>query len=99
QAGGPGAERFAGDRLGDAIVRLYERHAEQISGDLERTRAAAIARSVATVLASLDADSIASTLALDVRYADHRALGWGAAHGVVAFMRALRTLRSALPEV
>ena len=93
------ADLFAVDRLGDAIVRMYERHAEQIPDEPERTRAAAIAGSVAMVLASLDPDSIASALALDVRYADHRALGWGPAHGVVAFVRALRTLRNALPEV
>jgi hypothetical protein len=93
------SELFAVDRLGDAIVRLYERHAEQLPDGRERQRAAAIARSVAAVLGPPDPEPIAPVLAVDVQYADHRALGWGPSRGVVAFVRALRTLRSALAEV
>jgi hypothetical protein len=92
------ADLFAVDRLGDAIVRLYERHAEMLAEGPARTRAAAIARSVAIALGPPDPDLLRPALALDVRYTDHRALGWGTAHGVVAFVRALSTLRDALPE-
>jgi SnoaL-like domain len=92
------AELFGADRLDDAVVRLYERYAEQLPEGRARTRASAIARSVAVVLGSTDPDRLRPVLALDVTYADHRALGWGPAHGVVAFVRALRTLRTALPD-
>jgi SnoaL-like domain len=92
-------ELFAVDQLGDAVARLYQRHAELIPEGSGRARAAAIARSVATVLGPPDPDRVRPALALDVRYADHRVLGWGPARGVVAFVRALRTLRDALPEV
>ena len=37
-------ELFAPDRLGDAIARLYERHAEQLPEGSARARAAATAR-------------------------------------------------------
>jgi hypothetical protein len=93
------AELFAVDRLGDAIARLYARHAETRPEGLERNRAAAIARAVAAVLGSPDPEPIGPVLALDVQYADHRLLGWGPVRGVVAFLRALRTLRRALPDV
>ena len=92
-------ELFAADRLGDALARLYERHAEQLPDGRARTRAAEIARSVATVLGPPDPDLVRPALALDVRYADHRALGWGPAHGIIAFVRALRTLRDAMASV
>jgi len=93
------ADLFAVDHLGDAVARLYQRYAELLSEGAARARAAAIASSVAIVLGPPDPDRVRPALALDVRYADHRALGWGPAHGVVAFVRALRTLRNALPEV
>jgi SnoaL-like domain len=90
---------FAVDQLADAVARLYTRHAELLPEGPGRARAAAIARSVSTVLGPPDPDHVRPALALDVRYADHRVLGWGPARGVVAFVRALRTLRDALPEV
>src|SRR5262249_15361272 len=40
-------EAFAADRVGDAVVRLYERYAELLPAGPERERAAATARSVA----------------------------------------------------
>src|SRR6185503_14625020 len=43
-------EVFADDRLGDAIARLYERYGETLSDGPARTRAAATARTAATVL-------------------------------------------------
>jgi hypothetical protein len=92
-------ELFAADRLGNALARLYERHAERLREGPARTRAAEIARSIATVLGPPEPDRVRPALALDVRYADHRALGWGAAHGIVAFVRALRTLRGAMTSV
>jgi hypothetical protein len=93
------AELFAVDHLGAAITRLYERHAETRPEGPERQRTAAIARAVAAVLGPPDPDPVGPVLALDVQYADHRLLGWGAVRGVVAFLRALRTLRRALPSV
>src|SRR5262249_18720845 len=42
-------EVFATDRLGDAVVRLYERYAELLPDGPERARAAATARSVAAL--------------------------------------------------
>src|SRR5262245_64771219 len=43
-------EVFAVDRLGDAVVRLYERYADLLPDGPARTRAAATARSAAALL-------------------------------------------------
>jgi hypothetical protein len=74
--------RFAADRLGDAVVRLYERHAELLPAGPARTRAAATARSVAQwLLGPYNADSYARVLAPDVESVDHRIMGTWSAQG------------------
>src|SRR5262249_54068541 len=47
-------EYFPCRRLGDAIARLYEWYAEELPDDPTRARAAATARSVATLVGPLD---------------------------------------------
>jgi hypothetical protein len=70
------AEVFAEDKLGDAVARLYERHAEIQPEGPERARAAAAARSVAAVFSLTPAsiDRYAAVLAPESEFADHRAL-------------------------
>src|SRR5207249_3026973 len=75
-------EIFAADRLGDAVARLYERYADRLPDGPARTRAAATARSVATILKPLQIDSVSAILAPDVEFADHQTLGLGSSRGV-----------------
>src|SRR5262249_30356714 len=58
-------ELFAENRLGDAVGGLYERYAELLPAGPARDRAAATARSVATLLGSLDLDRWATAIAPD----------------------------------
>jgi tetratricopeptide (TPR) repeat protein len=86
-------EVFADDRLGDAIARLYERHGELLPDGPARTRAAATARSVATVLAlSRDPERYAAALAPDVEFTDHQPVGLPSGRGAAVFLRGLRAL-------
>ena len=55
-------ECFAADRLGDAIVRLYERYADLLPDGPARTRAAATARAVAAVLGPFELDRYATAV-------------------------------------
>jgi hypothetical protein len=80
------AEAFANDRLGDAVVRLYERHADLLPDGPARARAAATARSVAALLGPPDRWPFAP----DVERADHRTLGLGSVHGAEAVLRGMR---------
>jgi tetratricopeptide (TPR) repeat protein/ketosteroid isomerase-like protein len=85
-------EIFAHDRLGNAISRLYERYAALCSTGAERARAAAVARSAATLLGPLDADRYATVLAPDVERVDHRSMGLGAQRGREALVEGFRAL-------
>jgi class 3 adenylate cyclase/tetratricopeptide (TPR) repeat protein len=86
-------EDFAVDRLGDAIVRLYERYAELLPEGPERSRMAATARSVAEAVGPLDLDRFVSVLAPEVEQIDHRRMiGVGSIHGIHAFRDTLGTL-------
>lgn len=85
-------ERFAADRLGEAVVRLYERHAELLPDGPEHDRAAATARSIAAPLGPLDLDHLLASLAPAVEFLDHRLLGFGSMHGAQPFGDLLRTL-------
>jgi ketosteroid isomerase-like protein len=85
-------ERFRADRLADAIVRLYERHAELLPEGPERTREAATARTVATLEGPLDAERYATTLAPDAELRDWRSLGLWTARGREAAVRAFQTM-------
>ena len=54
-------EWFGGHQLGDAVVRLYERHAELLPEGPERERAAAVARTVAVYAGAMDRDRYMAT--------------------------------------
>ena len=72
------AESFAGDHLGEAITRLYERYAELLPAGPERARAAATTRSVRVVApGGFDLDGYTEVFRSDVAIVDHRVLGWG----------------------
>src|SRR4029453_17032976 len=87
------SEIFAPDRLGDAIARLYELYAELLPDGPERNRAAATARSVATMLrGSFDPVRYASRMAPAVQIVDHRILGMFSANGAEAALQNLDSL-------
>ena len=83
-------EEFAGDHLGDAIARLYERYADLLPEGPARTRATATARSVAAHMAPFDFERLATTFAADVEVVDHRTVGFGTLHGAERLRRALQ---------
>jgi class 3 adenylate cyclase/ketosteroid isomerase-like protein/tetratricopeptide (TPR) repeat protein len=83
-------EIFAPDKLGDAVVRLYERYAERLPDGPERTLAAASARLVAVWDGPLDADRLAAALAPSVEVVDHRTLGTWSMRGADALVAQLR---------
>ncbi len=80
------SEVFAAERLGDAIVRLYERYAELLPEGPERIRAAATARSVAVWNGSIDPDRVAATTAPLIECVDHRILQLWSARGADEFL-------------
>ncbi len=86
------SEVFAPDRLGDAVVRLYERYAELLPDGPERARTAATATAVAAFLQSTDPDRRASGFAPAIEFLDHRIVGSGPLHGADAVLRGIRTL-------
>jgi class 3 adenylate cyclase len=60
-------ELFAPDRLGDAIVRLYERRAEQLPDGPERARAKGIAQTFAVPSGPLDLDAMGTAFGRKLR--------------------------------
>src|SRR5262249_21432744 len=85
-------EVFAADRLGDAVGQLYERYAGLLPAGPARDRAAATARSVATLLGSFDLERWAPAIAADVQFVDHRSLvGFGSMRGAQAMLRVVAT--------
>jgi class 3 adenylate cyclase/tetratricopeptide (TPR) repeat protein len=82
-----GTDAFAADRLGDAIVRLYERYAELLPDGPARTRIMGIARSVALALRPFDLDRYAEALEPAIEIVDHRTLGTWSARGAEEFLR------------
>lgn len=72
-------EIFAPERLGAAIVRLYERYAERLPDG--STRAGRIARSVAVLDGPITFDEIAAATAEGVEVVDQRTLGTWSARG------------------
>jgi len=84
-------EIFASDRLGDAVIRLYERYAELLPRGPERVRAAATARAVAASLGTFDPDAIRATFSSGVEVNDHRTAGFGSLRGVEIVVRVLGT--------
>jgi ketosteroid isomerase-like protein len=85
-------ERFAVERLGDAVARLYERYADLMPEGPGRARATATARAVATILGPLDRDRYGTAFTPTLRFDDHRRVGVGSLHGVDAFMGGIRAL-------
>jgi hypothetical protein len=86
------SEVFAADHLGDAIVRLYERHAELLPDGPARRRATGIARSVALTLRPFDLDRYAETIEPAIEVVDHRILGTWSAGGAEEFLRHMRAM-------
>jgi class 3 adenylate cyclase/tetratricopeptide (TPR) repeat protein len=68
-------EIFATDRLGDALVRLYERFAELLPEGGQRARAAAIARSLGAWNGRLDLDRFRAAFDPLYQNVDHRVFG------------------------
>src|SRR5262249_1030401 len=92
-------EFFATDRLAEAIVRLYERHAEHLPEVSERAGAAATARTLATLLAArLDVAALTPQLEPDLVYVDHRQLGFGTLTGAAAVIEMLLSLFEAVDD-
>ncbi len=79
-------EVFAADKLGAAVARLYERHAELLPEGHERERAAATARSLAGWNGPIDADRLATTVTPSMEMVDHRNLGTWSTRGAAEFL-------------
>jgi class 3 adenylate cyclase len=86
------SESFAPDRLGEAVRRLYVRHAEQLPAGPVRDVAAARARAFATQLVRVPPEGYADTLAPEVEVVDHRVLGTWAARGAEAMLEHYQSL-------
>jgi len=93
------SEIFAGDRLGDSIARLYERHAELLPEGEERTHAAAAAQSMASVRWSNDPGLLAAVLAPDFEGIDHRQLSTWSLRGANAYIEHLRALQEVADDI
>jgi len=91
-------EIFAADRLGDALVRLYERHAELRPEGAEKTRVAGIARNLATWNGPLDLERIRAAYAPSTRVLDHRVFGTWAARDVDEALRHYRLQLDLAPD-
>src|SRR5262249_34701730 len=88
-------ELFAEHKLGDAVVRLYERYAELLPDGPARARAAVTAGAAAKLLRGrFDPDRLATAFASDIEYVDHRILGTWSAHGADAVLRHNRAPRA-----
>jgi class 3 adenylate cyclase/ketosteroid isomerase-like protein len=86
-------ETFPTDRLGDAVVRLYERHAELLPDGPERTRAAATARSIAGLMGPVDPGRWATALAPTIEFTDRRSVGLlGFGRGADAVLRGMHSI-------
>ncbi len=92
-------ELFSAHRLGDAVVRLYERYAELLPAGAARERASATARHVATAHGPMDLDHLEATYSPEIEHVDHRrAIGLGTTRGRDAFRQALQALVEAAPD-
>ena len=85
------AEFFALDRLGDAVVRMYERYAETLPPGPARERATVSARLATHLLSPFDTD-YSAVFARDLVFADHRPLGLGSLSGPEEFIRWNRSM-------
>ncbi len=92
-------EIFPRARLGDAIVRVYERRAELLPDGPERERATATARAAAAVLGPYDPARYATAMARGIEYVDHRMQGAGPLTGREAVLEWLRSLLEVAEDV
>jgi class 3 adenylate cyclase/tetratricopeptide (TPR) repeat protein len=81
------ADMFPEHHLGDAIARLYVRHAELLPEGPERTRAAATARSIVEL-----PKNDGWPFAAEIEFLDHRTVGMGAMRGAEAVIESFRPL-------
>jgi class 3 adenylate cyclase len=93
-----GSEVFATNRLGDAVVRLYERHAEQLPEGPARARAAEIARTLATWNGPIDLDAVVAATDPVYRNIDHRVLGTWSAGSADEMVRHFRLQLDLAPD-
>ena len=68
-------ETFAADRLGNALVRLYERYGEMLPEGTGRTRFAGIARSLAAFNGPVDLDRLRAAYDPSFQNCDRRVFG------------------------
>src|SRR5262249_29165983 len=93
-------EAFAADRLGDAVARLYACYAELLPAGSERNRAAATARSVATMSPGpFDPERFAAATTAAIEIVDHRTVGTWSTRGRETALRNLRSLAELSGEV
>jgi len=81
---------FPVEKLGDALVRMYERHAELLPEGPESERAAATARAVAVWNGALDLERVAAVTGPLVELVDHRSLHLWSAHGADEYLEQWR---------
>ncbi len=93
-----GGEVWATANLDEAVARLYERYAELLPEGPGRTRAAAVARSLGTMLL-VPGELKAAFLAPDFASTDHRQLGTWSGQGATAFVDHLRALHKVADDV
>jgi len=88
-------EIFAADRLGVAVLRIYERYAELLPEGPSRDRATATARSVAALplAGPFDIDRYASAFAPGIEAVDLRTVGFGSLQGAAAVLQSLHAFR------
>ena len=89
------SELFADERLGDAIARLYQRHAELLPEGPERERAVATARSVRALVGPkfMTVETASTVLARDIEGVDHRrVVGLGSAKGAEQVLNVVRSM-------
>src|SRR5262249_18177127 len=92
------AEVFAEDHLGQAIVRLYERHAELLPDSESRAPARPTARSAESPFDPFNID-IAGALHPEIEFLDHRLIGFEPTRGAEQLLTRLRTLETVATDV
>ncbi len=78
-------EIFAAERLGNAIARAYQLHAELQPEGVERDRCSATAHSIATFLGTPDLEAWSAAVSPAIEFVDHRVLGYQTLRGVDAY--------------
>ncbi|MEO6028521.1 MAG: adenylate/guanylate cyclase domain-containing protein, partial [Candidatus Binatia bacterium] len=92
-------EMFSLDRLGAALLGLYERYADGLPAGAERERAAAMARTVSADMTPTDVERLVAVLAPDVEHVDHRRISTWSARGPEAIGAHLRSLHDVATDI